>query len=119
MKNCAIEDDRQCPFSEKLDMIIDNQNKLEGKVDVINNKLFIGNGTPSWDKRIDRLEQTAIATNKAEETHKANRFYMWVTIIGLFVTLLVDKIYTHYETSQKQHSNIEYSDASSKSIPPL
>jgi len=101
-------------YPSPLNSIPKSQSRINFFQDVINNKLFIGNGTPSWDKRIDRLEQTAIATNKAEETHKANRFYMWVTIIGLFVTLLVDKIYTHYETSQKQHSNIEYSDASSK-----
>jgi len=89
-----------------MELILDNQgrlerkfdestSKLEIKIDKINEKLFIGNGTPSWDKRLDRLEQTAAIKNNNAE----HKWSFWVSTISLVISGLVVPLILYYTHS--------------------
>ena len=46
---CTVTPDQQCPFKELL-------HRIESKLDNLHDKMFVGNGTPSYMVRLDRTE---------------------------------------------------------------
>lgn len=87
-KNCKINSDNNCPFEELLNQILDNQKSFDVKVDNIMCKLFVGNGTPSFNTRLDRLEQDSNNIKKSGD----KKWQMWVAVGSLVISAIITPI---------------------------
>ena len=112
LKNkCNVETDDICPFKDRLDLIIENQKifkeqlitlqeKVEEKFDIINTKLYIGNGKPSFETRVDRLEIAASC--------RIDKFGYWfsvasLTISGCLIPAILWLVQTASELAKFKH----------------
>ena len=86
-------------IEQRLTGIESGQKELADSVQGINEKLFIGNGTPAMTIRLDRIEQV-------QERRKTNMILLWTTILGILVCIVSEHVFTWMEKQTQPQAAI-------------
>ena len=72
-----------------FDQIRSANNEMKALLTQINSRLFMGNGTPPFATRLDRLEQAAV---ESEKRAGRNRYLLMGLIVPVVARLLYDGV---------------------------
>ena len=72
--------------------ILERLDKIDARLSTIEERLFVGNGSPAMLVRLDRLEVQA-------ERRKTNNVLVWTTILGILVCVVGERIAAHLDKS--------------------